>query len=438
MTEKINNLFQRLSRGAWTIGDQALYVLSTIALNLFLARTLTQEDYGMFAVIYSGLMFLGAVYMALLVEPMQVFADGRFRESRSDYMKWLWRKHWIFTGCVCVLLLLISALLFVFDKLYLCKSFALLGLIAPFALLSWLSRRAACVYSKPQQAAISSAFYLMFIVAGLFCLNLAGRFSVYSTLVLLGVANGITASVLFVVLQRNIVQQNEKLKDNDALKNHWRYGRWAVLTSLLMWLPLNFFVVYFSHNDLAASGSWRAITNLYLPAFQANAALSALILPALVRRLENTNDFLRTVWESVGGVVFIAFTYSIFLFLFGNQLVHLLYGGRYDAQSLLLKLLILMPVLDACCVVLSAAMRAREKPQAVLFANMTGVFVLITIGIFLPKSYGLRGAAIATLASSAITACCLFFAVKQQTAQPKTNVGSYTPLSSHLLRKCNE
>lgn len=431
MSEKQNNLVERLSNGAWAICDQALYVLSAIALNLFLARQLSQEDYGMFTVIYAGLMFIGAIYVALLIEPMQVFADGRFRQSKSNYMKWLWHKHWILTFISCIVSFLISVLFFLFGKLSLGKSFMLLGIVAPFALLSWLSRRAAYVYSKPAQAAISSGFYLVLTIIGLLSLHFLGLLTVFSSLVLLGVLSALTSSVLFFSLRRNKTEENEELNHAEALDSHWRYGRWAILTALLMWLPLNFFVVYFSRNDLAASGSWKAITNLYLPAFQANAALSALILPALVRKLENANAFLRMLWESLFGLLFIAFIYSIFLFLFSNQLVHILYAGRYDAQSSLLKLLILMPVLDACCVVLSTALRACEKPQVVLYANLVGVFVLITSGVFLAQTRGLEGAAIATILSGGITAVCLFFAVKKSSVKSQTFIGSYAVTRSN-------
>lgn len=425
MSEKLNNLIERLSNGAWAICDQALYVLSAIALNLFLARQLSQEEYGMFTVIYAGLMFIGAIYVALIIEPMQVFADGRFRQSKSDYMKWLWHKHWLLTFISCAVSFSIGVLFFLFGKPSLGKSFMLLGLVAPFALLSWLSRRAAYVYSKPAQAAISSGVYFLLTVIGLLSLHLFGKLTVFSSLVLLGISSALTSSVLFISLRRNDTNKNERLNHAEALNSHWQYGRWAILTALLMWLPLNFFVVYFSRHDLAASGSWKAITNLYLPAFQANAALSALILPALVRKLENTNAFLRMLWESLFGIIFIALIYSIFLFLFGNQLVHILYAGRYDAQSSLLKLLILMPVLDACCVVLSSALRACEKPQVVLYANLVGVFVLITTGIFLTQTRGLEGAAIATILSGAITAACLFYAVKKSTVQSQTCIESY-------------
>ena len=79
-----------------------------------------------------------------------------------------------------------------------------------------------------------------------------------------------------------------------VLSEHLSYGRWAIMTNVLMWVPLNFFIMFSGWIDIEASATLR-LANLLLPLLQTNAALSALLVPAMVARTGGLHGQLRNL-----------------------------------------------------------------------------------------------------------------------------------------------
>jgi len=272
-----------------------------------------------------------------------------------------------------------------------------LALAAPFTLLLWLMRRAAYARLQPRLATGASALYLLLVMAGLYVLGFHQRVSVFAVLLCMGLASAVAGLWLVwrlcaaTSLTAGVV---ERPAQRSVLSSHWRYGRWALATSILMWVPLNFyFIVLSGWANLEASATLKALTNLVLPLLQANAALSALLLPLLVMRAGKQVAFRRLVRSSLTLFCAGAGLYALVLITFGKPLVHLLYGGRYDGATNLLWLLALLPVLDGITVVLAGALRSLELQHLVFWANLCAATCMLTAGIWATSKWGLAGAA---------------------------------------------
>ena len=93
------------TKGAWAVTDQGLFALSNFGVSVLLARWLTPDGYGSFAVAFSILLLIGTLQTALLTEPMLVF--GPCYTSRvSAYVGRLSSLHFTMTCSVSVVLLL--------------------------------------------------------------------------------------------------------------------------------------------------------------------------------------------------------------------------------------------------------------------------------------------------------------------------------------------
>src|SRR5260370_223918 len=65
---------------------------------------------------------------------------------------------------------------------------------------------------------------------------------------------------------------------------HWEYGRWALATCVVGWIPNYIYIpLVSSFSGMAAAGELRALMNLAAPVLQTYAALSMLFLPYAAR-----------------------------------------------------------------------------------------------------------------------------------------------------------
>jgi O-antigen/teichoic acid export membrane protein len=382
-----------IERGAWAIADQGLFALANVLLNVLLARWLTPVEYGAFAVGYSLFLFIGAFHTALLTEPLLVFGPGKYSDQPRGYLSLLLHGHWILTA-VGSLLLIIAGLVLRYNGIRpLSQALLGLALATPFSLLMWFSRRTAYVRFQPRLATIASAGYLVLLLAGL--IGLAGfhLVSIFSAMLTLSVAGAISGLWLMNSIHRALPDEEESLSPVPVATDHWRYGRWASATSVLMWVPLNlFFVVLSVLVNFEATGAFKALSNLVLPLLQANAALGSLLLPAMALRARNHEQFKKLLRTSLVLFATGACIYSLLVGAFGGELVHLIYGGRYDSQANLLRLLLLIPLLDGATVVLSNALRSLERPDRVFWAQLAMVLFLLTAGVEATRLSGLWGA----------------------------------------------
>lgn len=411
MTTNRHDWQRWLGRGAWAVADQGLFAAASALVNILLARWLAPVEYGAFAVAYSVFLFIGAGHTALFTEPMLVFGADKYAQHLSGYMRVLLRGHWLLTGTGSLLLLLAGAVCWLNGATLIAQSAFGLALAAPFTLLLWLMRRAAYARLQPQFATAASALYLLLIMTGLFALSSYQQISVLAVLLCMGVASAV-AGLWLVWRLCAATSFAEGVAARPAqravLLSHWQYGRWALATSILMWVPLNFyFIVLSGWVNLEASATLKALTNLVLPLLQANAALAALLLSPLVQRARNTVAFKRLVRSALLLFCAGAMLYALILITLGRPLVHLLYGGRYDGAASLLWLLALLPVFDGLAVVLASALRSLERPQLVFRANLCAAACVLTVGVWATSRWGLAGAAAGMLLADLLAVALL-------------------------------
>src|SRR5690606_27388974 len=69
--------------GAASVGEQALFAGTHLLINVMLARWLPIEEYGVFALVYSVVVFLNALHTAVVAEPVAVFWGENLERMRA-------------------------------------------------------------------------------------------------------------------------------------------------------------------------------------------------------------------------------------------------------------------------------------------------------------------------------------------------------------------
>ncbi len=393
-----------LSKGLWAVLDQGLFALTNFGVSVLLARWLPQRDYGAFAVTFSVLLLMGTVQSALLTEPMLILGPSRFKEHTAAYLHRLTTLHFALSSAMGVVLLGTVAVLGWLRPLPTAGALVALAVSAPAILFLWLARRACYIESRPRLAATGGLAYALLVPAGMVVLLRADALTAASSLLMLGVTSLPVAWWLLFRLGHGQARAGEGVSRSDVGRAHWAYGRWALGSSVLSWVPANAVVLALPlWHSLADAATLRVATTLMLPVLHVQGALAPLLMPALVRA--RFSGQLRSTARRAG-VLFLALGVSSapVVLVFGAQLAELLFGPRYRLDQATLWLLAAIPLVSAVSGVAGAVLRALERPDRVLWTYVAATAVTCLVGLPLVLRFSVTGALASLLLSAATTA----------------------------------
>lgn len=412
-SQRKRRLRRWIGRGSAALADQGLFAVSNFLLNVLLARWLSQAGYGVFAVVFAGFLLIGTLHTALLTEPMLVFGSGKYSGDFTAYLGALIRLHWITSLVSGAAIIGTAGVAAATSGSELGLTILALAPVAPLILLTWLVRRACYARLQPQEAALGGLAYLVVMLAALAVLRRTAALNAATAILAMGVASIGALAVLMVRLGVSPIGARKEATDRRAIvDDHWGYGRWALGTALLTWVPTNLFILALPvRGGLEASGAFRALVNVIVPMMHASAALGILILPVLVRSgRAGVGAHTRLVRRLSLSFVAGACLYSAVVVLWGAPILDWLYDGRYSTFAPALVSLAFVPVFSSLAAVIGSSLRAVERPSLVFYAYLAPTTVAATVGMGLTLVYGVRGAGYGWLLTYAAGATALIFA----------------------------
>jgi O-antigen/teichoic acid export membrane protein len=330
---------------------------------------------------------------------MLIFGPGKYRRNSSAYLGALLCGHLGFVA-LGSLLFLAGSLGFRLAGAELLSS-ALLGLAlaGSFILFQWLMRRACYVHLAPRLAASGGLLYMAVMLGGSYLLYQCGWLSTIAAFGLMGTAS--LAAGLWLVARLHVSRPLPQGEGSvrEAMEAHWKYGRWAAATGVLIWIPGNIFYLLLPiWEGLEATAALRALMNLLEPVFHLQVSLSLILTPYLVQA-RGSAAFGSLVRLALTVCISAATLYCLALIYFQVQIVGWLYDGKYDEYTYLLWIVGFLPLLGALVAVLGAALRALERPAHVFWAQLASTAVTLTVGLGALIWWGVVGAAVTFLIS---------------------------------------
>jgi O-antigen/teichoic acid export membrane protein len=400
----------RLTQVAFSITDQAFSVGGMFVANVALARTVSKEEYGMFALVYSGFTFLNGLHNAAILETYTVYGAGRYRNHGPEYRWLVWRNNALLGVALTVLLLLIWRVLSWTVPTLSSRSLLGLALSSSILLTAALVRRMLYVQRKP---GIAAKLSLVFFLTLLILLRLSMRAGLLDGLSLfLIVAFGWITGGIFILreLPRKISLEVFTEAQPNHQSEHWKYARWILATAFVFQLTTQgYYWVVAGFLSLKEVAELRAVYILVAPVDQVLSGITLLVLPMMAQRYasKQVREFF-SLWKMyLLGFVLISGSFFLLVALFGNPVVHLIYGGKFDDVSSLLSTLALLPLLMGIGNTMNAAMKSVEKPNMVLYAYLAGGVATFAGGIPLVIHFGVRGAVYGMLVSAGVYTAAL-------------------------------
>jgi O-antigen/teichoic acid export membrane protein len=375
--------------------DQGVFAGSSFVTSILLARWLTADAFGAFAIAYAVSTLVVTAHTAVLGEPLSVYGAGKYASAFGRYTRFLLAGH---AAAVLVLGLLVGASGMVVDRWSSPVAHALfaMAVVTPLAPLSYLVRGLAYVRFMPQASLLAGAFAAIVQIGGVVLLQTRHALTPASgVIVCLGLSPMVYTLVLARLLRQTgsvaVAEAYPAVAGHSFVHDHLSYARWSLPSAATLWIGANAQIFLLSaHTGLSGAGEIRALDNLIAPYWQYMSALSGLLVPLLSRAMVRHGTFETTFRKIM--VIFIAqgLVASAVLVLGRSWIVHLLYGNRYDGLIHLLPWLVLILLPNTACVVLFAACRAAIRPNLVFAFNLTSS-VILTVGYAFFLHYGASG-----------------------------------------------
>lgn len=397
-------------KGFMAVTDQGLISGSNFVLSILLARCLSATQYGTFAVAYSTFVLFSLVHQALVLEPMSVLGLSLYRDSLRRYLSLLTWMQLAFSAVVMVSIGLFgnasSALV---DPDHLKLAFIGMGVASPCVLLFWYARRAYYLHLLPGRAVVGALAYSVLLAAGFGLLYYSRTISGFSTFLVMGASALITGILLLIQLSAITKASTipQRLTAVDVATQHWRYGGWALVSMIFFWVPWNiFYSIVTRFSGLEGTGALKALLNLALPMTATYGAFSMLFLP-YTARLGTEGGWKAArhqAWRIAELFVLGSGAYWLLVCLFRTQLIHFLYGSRYNEVVSLVPVVAISSILSGAAMGPTIAIKAMRSPATVAGVYLGAMLVSTFVGIPACWAWGYRGAVLAILLSN-VTTC---------------------------------
>lgn len=399
-----SRVFSWIRKGTLALTDQGMISGSNFAISVLLARWFAADRYGAYALAFAVFLLVSQLHQALLLEPMSVYGSSSFRGKLRHYLGALL---WMHGGTVALISVLLAAAgLGVFltgHSVVLAGALFGVSLASPGILLFWLVRRSFYLELQPASATQGAVLYCALVLLLLRSANSFNLLSPFTAFLIMGMAALIT-SITFLRKLKPITQLSlNELSLSETSSLHWAYGRWALASSVAMWIPTNlYYVLLGTSSGMAHAGELRALMNLALPVGQTATALSLLFVPYAARaRVEQGPQSLRKISLAITALFALgAIAYWAVVVMFRGSVVHLFYGGRYSEISTFVPLVAASSIFQTCINGPCIALRANEMPIYVFYTYLVSSVITVGGGIISTKLFGVEGAVVTMLVAN--------------------------------------
>jgi O-antigen/teichoic acid export membrane protein len=421
-------------KGGLAILDQGVFAGSNFVISILLARWLSPEQYGSYAVAFAIFLFILTFYQALLLEPMLVFGGSAYRNCLRGYLKALLMLHLgLSVGIVLILAVSAGVALKLEPASSLPSALVGVAFAAPSILLFWLVKRTFYLKLSPAPSAGAAVLYCVLTMGGLAFVYKHGLLSVFSALVLMGVGSLGASAMLLIYLKLRLFSSLEAPSVLDIGSRHWRYGRWALGANAMMWVPINLFYPLLSRfSGMAQAGELRALMNFASPMLQTCAALSSLMLPYSARVLEQRGSAgVNVVLKRMTLLcVACAVPYWLVLLAFRESAFRMLYSGRYTEVMYLLPIVALVSIFGSAFFGPSIVLRSLEAPGSVFAAVSVSSCIALAVGVPLTRALGVKGAVWSMALSEALAFAMAVVLLRRKARQSAEAAAPYLVLSA--------
>jgi O-antigen/teichoic acid export membrane protein len=398
-----NRWFTWLVKSAFAVGEQAMIAGSNFLLNVLVARWLTPEQYGAYAVAFAIYILLISFYQALVLEPMSVLSASLDEQHFRSYLGSMLRiQAWLSGVLIAALGLFVLAVFAIHGHSYLAWTLLALLPTLPAILIFFFLRVACYVRHRPQHATQGAFIYTMTMLLGLIATRRWFALSGAIVFLEMGISAALVSCLLLKTLRPNF---QSDVSDKQQWIEHWRFGRWELSSVGFNWISQNIsYTLTAGFLGMAQVGAIKAIMTLFLPLTQSMSALRRLLLPHLASTSDQNGKrgAANSVWTLTAIYILGALVYGILVSVAARPLFRLLYGGKFMEYAYLVTWAAVAPLFGLPAHVIDMGLRAIRSPKSIFVASCVSAIACICVTVPLTWAFTIQGAIASIVLSSAI------------------------------------
>lgn len=418
--------------GTLSIIDQGIVSSVAFLTMAIIGRTCSREEFGIFSLNFSIVLFIIGLQTSLITLPFTIRSPKLRGKAYSRYMS---------STLAHQMILCMAFVLFLSPAWYLLPLFHFhlefvpvlrtLTLVLTFVLLKEYIRQ--ICYARLQVAkaltfdAISGGLQL----AGLFALGWSGLLTPVTAFLTMGIACGVIAAYWLVTNRRTLtIRPKQAILD---FRSNWEQGRWMLASGIAWSFGMNSYSwILAAFWGTATVGVWSAcagIASLGNPLFM---GIQNFLAPKIAHFYARSGirGLTRFIFKASAVLTVVMLFFLLILVAFGEDILKVVYSHKYSGNGTVISALGLNLAVMSMGFSSSRALYAMSRTDVDCIVNIMSLIILIAIGFFLVKTFGLLGAACALIISSVTSSllkCVSFTLLVRRTDGEVYNGKQYPP-----------
>ncbi len=380
-------------KGGMSVLDQGVFSGANFILSILLARWLSSEQFGAYAIGFTVLIFVYQFYTAFLLDPMGVLGPTNFSDKLKEYFVVHLRSHFVIT-ITAGLFFIVIAFAWGSDQLLVRKTLFVMGGTLPLLLLPWYLRRVFYILGQPVVSLWGSLIYAISLVALTILLRQFNALTSVLAIVATAIA-GLFSGVFLLFIFQLGKSRSSIASFTAVMRQNWKFGKWLITSGVFIafasqvqiWISARFL-------GLQAAGALRALQVITQPMMLTITALIALATPVLSLEFSKGNfeGFNRKSFLLSISLLILSILFEVFLLLFNIPIEMFVYHGKFSTYAFLLPVWGIVPVCLAFSSGIQAGLQAAQRPWVLLVAAILWAPASLGFGIWLTLNLGIIGA----------------------------------------------
>lgn len=397
--------------------DQAILSLMNVSIGVFLIRNTSKDNYGLYVLAYSAILFVVSVQNALITNQMTVIAPRKGGDDRERFCASLASAQYlIFVPIVigCLLVLGLIEHYKILNAAQLDLAFAV-GVASLGVVLREFFRSLFFLKLKPQIVLLIDLIHVGLVFAGLLAARhfFPGNMHTFAILAV-GIASAIAG--VFGIVVAGIASEKYFSEMSASLSESWKHGKWALGGVIITWLQDQSYVYLLSLLAAPASTAEANAARLFLaPLALLNASIARTMMPRW-SYLRHEGDFAslhKTARQAGMLVVSIVIIYVIFLLFFRDRITSIVLTQEYADTGVLITLWGCVFVAQSVRSNQSIVLQVLHKFRALTLLNGASAIIVILSSFVLIKRYGTEGSIIALFIGEVVLAVSMIWVLRR-------------------------
>jgi len=391
-------------KGLIALIDQSVVSAANFLTGVIIGRACSKEEFGLYMLGFSLVFFVTTLQTSLISTPYMVYSPRLKGDALAQYTGSTLIHQLVLSASMIVALIVAGVVLSVgVGPQGLAQVVWALAGVITFIMLKEYIRR--ICFARLQ---MKTAFVLDFCVSatqisGLLLLANLNIISASLVYWVIGIVCGLSV-LCWVVLWRKAITMriNQAISD---FKLNWSFGKWVFASRLLWVISMHLYPwILTAFHGTSSTGVWASCLGIVALCNPLLMGVQNYLGPKIAHTFAKNGPITlrRFVFKASTAFLLVVAPFCVILLVFGGMLVTCVYGAKYTGNGLIVFLMAINLLVTAGTFSFSRALFAMERADLDFAANILALIVLITLSIWLVRSFGPLGAAYGLLISNVL------------------------------------